>query len=82
MFENVIRFIAKIGEAEGHFIMPNGVDIPVIEQMLMQIIQAVGIAKANQLAAMEAEKKAGDDKSEVQKVDESKVESIQEQPKE
>jgi hypothetical protein len=48
MFENIIKFEAKVENEVGHFFIKNGVPIPVVEQMILQFLQIVAQIKAQQ----------------------------------
>ena len=66
MFEQALRFIAKVEDKTAHFILDNGTTIEQAEKMCLQMLQNLGILKIQQQQAQQQEEKKPEDKADVQ----------------
>lgn len=58
MFENVIRFVMNVDGKVAHWILENGTGIETAEKMAIQFLQSIGMVKAQNEAAVAAQKAA------------------------
>lgn len=50
MFENIIKFTAKVNDRTSHWLVENGTPIEVAEKMCLQFLQQLAAIKAQQEA--------------------------------
>lgn len=48
MFENIIKFIAKVDDKESHWYVQNGTSFEIAEKMCLQFLQYLAQIKAQQ----------------------------------
>lgn len=58
MYENVIKFTAKVDEKVSYWFLENGTPIDAAERMCMQFIQMLGQIKAAQAAMQQKEQES------------------------